>query len=657
MFKKQFIVKLLSFLVVISIFSLVPIVQKIVMDVGNNKVELTYSYEGVEKLSVHSSVKKDEVLRLLKAAGITSIIINEENLRALVNSGEATLIKGSDLINISRIIPRANNLIYARFPANTAINPSHLYVVADDPISFELIKLGLEMRLGGKIVSDLGSNLLEIAAEQEQILDTPLNVNINKAKLVADSDLKIIPALYNDPLFTEDQILFKDSHLKAFEFSTVIFTGEEVLGYPDFLDVFGKKLLENNKNYAFIELSKKPTGLKSIARRMPDNGLKVHSIDIIKNDEDKYVSQAKRAVMERNCRIININPYTGGDIYNVLNSNLKFIKLLKVSLQDKGFVVSNISQNPYTSFYFSFLSYASYLAVLVLGWLFLKIYKKKLGINILFMGFIGYALCILGAIFLHKLNLINEISSLILAIVSPVIGFVYLAKYLEQNISAKNKVIHLLGVVLTIFVMSVLLSMIMQNLIFEPAYFWGIAVFKGVKLALVSPLILLAIYLYIKPDRFLCSFFVLKTLVNKYITYKVLLLLAILALILLMYIMRSGNNGILIGGEGELRLRQLLENIFLVRPRTKEIIFAYPLLLILVYYWKDLNIASRNILLIFACLVPVSIINTFSHVHTPFYISLYRSFIGMVLGSILGLIIIVFNNFLKRKKRENIANV
>ncbi len=96
---------------------------------------------------------------------------------------------------------------------------------------------------------------------------------------------------------------------------------------------------------------------------------------------------------------------------------------------------------------------------------------------------------------------------------------------------------------------------------------------------------------------------------------------------------RSGNDAAA-WMRPETGIREWLETILPVRPRTKEFLFAQPLLFA--------GFATRRKLLIAAgSLAPVSVLNTFFHAHTPFIISLQRSIIGMAAGLILGYILVI----------------
>lgn len=85
-------------------------------------------------------------------------------------------------------------------------------------------------------------------------------------------------------------------------------------------------------------------------------------------------------------------------------------------------------------------------------------------------------------------------------------------------------------------------------------------------------------------------------------------------------------------------MRNFLNDVLGVRPRSKEFLIGYPLTLLL--FW--LGASSRNwILTIPAVIGQVSLVNTYAHIHTALLISLQRSFNGLVLGIVIGLLLIL----------------
>jgi hypothetical protein len=78
-----------------------------------------------------------------------------------------------------------------------------------------------------------------------------------------------------------------------------------------------------------------------------------------------------------------------------------------------------------------------------------------------------------------------------------------------------------------------------------------------------------------------------------------------------------------------------------VRPRSKEFLFGYPLLITgLCLYYSG----RRRWYLLFGCagaIAQADLLNTFCHIHTPLIISIIRAALGWILG--LGIGFVAYN--------------
>jgi hypothetical protein len=115
-----------------------------------------------------------------------------------------------------------------------------------------------------------------------------------------------------------------------------------------------------------------------------------------------------------------------------------------------------------------------------------------------------------------------------------------------------------------------------------------------------------------------------------------LLFLLFIVLFGVYYIVRSGNSGWVLSTERQ--FRDWIEGIFQVRPRFKEIV-GIPAL------WLYISGVHRKFGR-YSFLIPVlgsiglcSIVNSFQHVHTPIETILLRETIGVMLGTVIGVII------------------
>jgi hypothetical protein len=143
----------------------------------------------------------------------------------------------------------------------------------------------------------------------------------------------------------------------------------------------------------------------------------------------------------------------------------------------------------------------------------------------------------------------------------------------------------------------------------------------GVKPLMFLP-VLISVFFVLKPDE-------LRKLWTTSVKTRHLLLVTAVLVAAFIIASRSGNSA-----AGWMRpeqgMRDFLESLLIVRPRTKEFLFGQPLLLLGLY--------SKNPYLMLCGVVgQVSIVNTFLHAHIPFFVSVIRTFHGIWIGLLLGL--------------------
>jgi uncharacterized membrane protein len=172
--------------------------------------------------------------------------------------------------------------------------------------------------------------------------------------------------------------------------------------------------------------------------------------------------------------------------------------------------------------------------------------------------------------------------------------------------------------------------------------------FLGVKAAFVIPLVFIASYFMFYAHRVRSFLYVLKRLFFSPITAGYAFILTFLAAFFLVYLGRSGNF-YMPALSSETALRSLLSNLLMVRPRLKEFLIGYPVLIFTVVYAYD-RIPKKWlwIPLTLAAVGPVSLINTFCHLHSPILLSLVRTFNGAVIGIGVGLAAVLIYRITER---------
>ncbi|HOJ93635.1 MAG TPA: DUF5693 family protein [Fervidobacterium nodosum] len=170
-----------------------------------------------------------------------------------------------------------------------------------------------------------------------------------------------------------------------------------------------------------------------------------------------------------------------------------------------------------------------------------------------------------------------------------------------------------------------LLGILTNFSLYSFQYLNDLEIYRGVKISLVLLPSLLAVIIFTKLGK--------ENIFKKshIITFSIIGLLSISYMIL-----RSGNYGFVTKFEEDIRL--LLENIFIVRPRTKEIIFI-PILLLSTEFE---NAFTKALFSFFGTFALVSIFNSFCHIKAPIYVLTYRETITILIGVTIYFFVVTF---------------
>ncbi len=452
-------------------------------------------------------------------------------------------------------------------------------------------------------------------------------ISVNRINIVRDSGLRIIPRLRNVYNMSGPVISQKIKDISAFD--TVIFDEEEVLGYPNYLKETAAALKASKLKYGIIEFGKQ-SGDSTLASYMGGDLVKVHSIppdELEKMSQDEAASRFVRAAKERAVRILYVHliqyPDAGKDL---IGTNLSFVKGLKQELMALGFDIGQASV------------------------------PQRVSLSGLERIFIAFGIASGAILLVHYFIPVNFFASILILALFGVLPVKLLAlasavvfpTYAMISLFPSKREPFAVGVVskavsITMFIAGITAmgAMFIAALLSDSVHMLGIDAFTGVKIALVLPLLIVAAYFFLRRENaetldLRTSVSRLKELlnVNIKIIHAVLFLLAAACGVL--FILRSGNFGLPVTGL-EKHGRELLENLLFIRPRTKEFLIGYPAIILgAVYYIKGGN-KWLWLWLSAGVLAPVSMVNSFCHIHTPIVVTLVRSCVGLILGIALGI--------------------
>ncbi|MBN1823680.1 MAG: hypothetical protein JW803_05110 [Endomicrobiales bacterium] len=170
-------------------------------------------------------------------------------------------------------------------------------------------------------------------------------------------------------------------------------------------------------------------------------------------------------------------------------------------------------------------------------------------------------------------------------------------------------------------------------LLFDRMLMQGAVNFPYVRVVMLIPLVASFFMLFPKEE--------IRNMLSNDVKVRHLAVGALAVVVMVIIMIRAGNNS-----AGWLQfdqfIREITEDIFIVRPRTKEFIFGQPLLFAGLYF--------RNPWMILIGVVgQVSMVNTFLHAHTPVIVSLLRSIYGIFLGFTIGFIGVKTTEWIKNR--------
>lgn len=323
---------------------------------------------------------------------------------------------------------------------------------------------------------------------------------------------------------------------------------------------------------------------------------------------EEVVSKYLLAASERGARLLYVRPYTAEAVGEMVTSTETLVRELRAGLGARGFTVGEVEAVAYRSpVVLRALASVGILAGLVL---LAGLYPGLWGV------FVAGGVLALGVL---AGGVSWDALALVAALTFPVLGYALLPPKLWSLGAAT--LVSLVGATLLAAAGS------------DRNTLLAVTPFAGVAATLVVPPALFALHLALKGRplaRWVTDFW--NTPVR--LGYVLLTLFGLAAFALLL--LRRGNFPVLPASEAELGLRALLGELF-ARPRFKELL-GHPLavLALLNARWP---LWVRGLLLTAGVVAQASVVNSFSHYHTPLLVSLERTVVALVIGLALGLLL------------------
>jgi hypothetical protein len=630
------------------------------------QVEMVMSLNELRELSYQEGYDEIELLAKIKNSGINSIAVHEDTLESLALSGKILYFSDKEFDKLNFFLKSIDP--FKKFQPS----PGEAYIVFNDKSNYHRIKENLQRQLGKDSVRDLSFfpyTALKVKGSQEKLSDLGLGFSEEDIELVRRLSFQVILRFRNFPQINKEDIEFKFKESdKAGKISGIIFEGETVLGYPSKENLIYTAELLKIKGYPFgiIEFAGQG-GIETIAHQASELAVRVHSIT---KEEMEIISKQKaverwiRAAKERKVRIFYVKPFMKSN-FNLIEENLSYIRTITEELKVNGFgtgKASILSTSYQVPIIFILLLI---LGVISGGLIFLKNVfnlKKYQEYSLLFLGIL-FSLLFL---FLNQGIFLIKLMALLTALIFSTLAIINNEKYFLENNNSKYKdtqnisknnpgFILMIKQILIGFFRIILITLsgalLIAALLSNNKFMLGIEQFSGIKISYLVPLFLVLAIMWLKVNK--GKLMILEN-IKKPILIEHVIIMMFFAVFLVIYISRSGNFSFIPVLGIEEKIRIFLEKTLIARPRNKEFLIGYPALL-LAMSMNYLRIKEFKIsIIIIGTIGPVTLINTFCHIHTPFLFSMLRTFNGVWLGLVLGLIAVTIFYYLVKIFREKI---
>lgn len=606
----------------------------------DQKENIEVVLDGKSYLKLKALAPQTELAEL-QEKGVSSLAVYQQNLEEFEESGSMKRVALFDpILEQASLTQKMKELnLQLENTSNSA-----LFAITNNSLQeqIRLIKADLKENYGVQVFSTADYGFIYFPNWDKKLND--LNLGYNAQLLKEAKDLGLSIAYRSDNELNSLSVLEKN--IQEIEAKFLIFDGEEITGYPNQIDKTAALMQEKQLVFGAVEaFIADQDGSRRLSQLNDYNLLRTHSMqqeEVELASTQTIIDRYLLALRERSVSIIYHKPYLEGD--NLLQKNLEFLSSFKSQLNSEGYNIGDSEPAAYFSnaviYLYLILAGVTAAGILLLNYFSQFKYSKLMNLFFPLAGLAAFLLINLG-----QQLLLRQIMALAAAVIFPSLAVIVFL--LEKNKGGEELAggrqlsylfINFTAAVLTALIGGVFVSTALNS----SEFIFKAADFRGVKIAFIMPLIIISIYYFIQSSSVTKIRENISDLLESVIKVKHLILAAILALAAVIYIGRTGNFPLLPVPAWELTIRSLLEKLLFVRPRFKEFLIGYPLFIFSLY----LGTAKRRKLFFYPLLILASVgvittVNTFSHLHTPVWISLIRTFHSYWLSFILGAVLIL----------------
>lgn len=628
--------------------SLLVGMQRMALEAGSKTTLLSLEWGQLKDTAARNGSTVEQALaQLLKDENgrplISGVVYKEPMLIDWQNGGYLQLVTGAQLLNDVRV--GGWEVAEASEEAEDAedallLDNNHNYVLCYDEAQQQLVFDNLEYKTSAQnglyTLVNADEEMLYVVSTTYPYTDLSalgIGFSAEDTALIKKHGLALVVQVRSWPSVTPQSLEFVFGGLSALGVQAVGFNDNELPGvqqtnWADLSSQIAEILQRQHLPAMSIEFFKQ-TGLQSFLQQMDYDMVRMHPVseaELPKLSDTRLQERFALAANERGMDVMLLRLRSG----QTMADSVEYITAVRDAIQAKGVATNHMTVVPDMHVYQPVLALAL-AAVWAGGVLLLQSFGLRKSAWLLpGLGLVlAAALLVIG-----KGYLAQKLAALAAVVIFPYLGVAAAARPEGRSLPAA------IGVLCRITLTSLLGAALVVGTLSERSYMSAINTFSGVKVGQLAALLLLMIYLLyqLANEHGGAGYLLVGTfrLLQKKVTIGLVLAAGLAALLLLYYMLRTGNTSVGVS-DLERSFRAFLDKVLVVRPRTKEFMFAHPIMLVALYYGYRRQLWP---LVLLGAIGQVSLVNTFEHLHTPLLVSLVRTANGLALGIVLGVILI-----------------
>lgn len=579
--------------------------QVTLVERGNTAVGIALDWHVIDALA-DSPAERIDLLQSLEEAGLTNVLLRLDTVGEFVAQGRLTprtrrQMKGTHLGRevLSAVPPTA----------------SHFLLVEDDVA--QAVRVALRERYGAQAVGTTTMNGVDVVygAWDAYYLGTVVSVDSAALATISESSLGALLSHPGGIGAGREQLqdLLTDA-IDSAAVDGVYFAGSSPFQFNPEENAAFREFLGDKDLYLVMRDLDPQQGIEAYARSSGWRAVRSHALPTGTNPGSTVLERARRAVRERNVRLLRLLPDGGATTRELVESTAA----IRDALSPPFSLGAPTTFAPLGSQWLPSIA-AIGLASLVHA-LLLRVsglWRYWAAAAIFVTGMAALALQSFSQLPMQAWMLAVSVSIAVLAVtaLNPATSAIAIAGQYTRAV-----MITLTGAV------------VIATLGTTNAGILGLLPFRGVKVLLAAPLVFVAIIAVRHTSSPLLELY----LFGRRRPWNIALVIVGGIAAIGYYLVRSGNSGLV--WSLEMQARDTLDALLPARPRFKEFLIGFPLLLVSVWArartnWGWWAAAAGTI-------ATAGVLNSFAHFHAPLSLSLTRTALSVAIGGLIGALVV-----------------